>query len=139
MNPRVELYRSQVGKAIEFDYPILRYLDYTILDAADGYLKVEMQARKELLNPSGLVHGGVMAMLMDEMLGAAAWTLNRPKTYISINLNIDFLSGARVDDLLIAEGFILRPGKNVLHGEAKVFNSGGKLLCKASSNLISVD
>ena len=136
MNPRIEAYRSQIGKEIQFDYPILKYLGLTVVQVDEGYIKAEMLARKELLNPVGLLHGGIMAMLMDELMGAAGWTLNRPHPFVTINLNIDFLSGARDQDLLIAEGKIVRPGKNVLHAESKIFHSGGKLLAKSTSNLI---
>ena len=138
MNPRVEAYRSQIGKEIQFDYPILKYLGFVVMEAEEGYIKVEMKARRELLNPLGLLHGGVMAMLMDELIGAAGWTLNRPTHFVTINLNIDFLSSAREDEILVAEGKIVRPGKNVMHGESKIFNSSGKLLAKSASNLIKV-
>ena len=138
MNPRVEAYRSQLGKQIDFDYPILKYLGLIALDVDEGYVKAEMKARRELLNPLGFLHGGIMAMLMDELIGAAGWTLNRPNHFVTLNLNIDFLSGAREDDILVAEGKIVRPGKNVLHGESKIFHISGKLLAKATSNMIKV-
>jgi uncharacterized protein (TIGR00369 family) len=135
MNPRVEAYRSQIGKELSFDYPILKYLGFIVQEVEAGYIKVEMQTRKELLNPVGVLHGGIMAMLMDELIGAAGWTLNRPNHFVTVNLNIDFLSSAREGEILFAEGKIVRPGKNVLHGESKIYNSAGKLLAKSSSNL----
>lgn len=137
-NPRVAVYRNLIGKTIDFDYPILKYLGFTLLEVEEGYIKVEMTARKDLLNPVGILHGGVMAMLMDELMGAAGWTLNRPYPFVTVNLNIDFLSGAREHDILLAEGRIVRPGKNVLHGEARVYKKDGKLLAKSSCNLIKV-
>lgn len=138
MNPRVEAYRSQIGKEIEFEYPILKYLGLVVIEVEEGYIKVEMKARRELLNPLGLLHGGIMAMLMDELTGAAGWTLNRSNHFVTMNLHIDFLSGAREDDILTAEGKIVRAGKNVLHGESRIYNSQGKLLAKSSSNHIKV-
>jgi acyl-coenzyme A thioesterase 13 len=138
MNPRVEAYRSHLGKQIDFDYPILKYLGLIALEVDEGYIKAEMKARRELLNPVGFLHGGIMAMVMDELMGAAGWTLNRPDHFVTLNLNIDFLSGAREDDILLAEGKIVRPGNNVLHAESKIFHSSGKLLAKATCNLIRV-
>jgi acyl-coenzyme A thioesterase 13 len=135
-NPRVDAYRSQIGREIQFNYPILKYLGYKVLEVEEGFIQVEMVARKELLNPVGLLHGGVIAMLMDELIGAAGWTLNRPHPFVTINLNIDFLSGARELDVLVAEAIIVRPGKNVLHGEARVYHTSGKLLAKSTSNVI---
>jgi len=52
-----------------------RFLEF---DASQQVIRVEMQARPEFINPAGLIHGGMLAAMLDETLSPAlAATLPR--------------------------------------------------------------
>ena len=70
-------------------------------------------------------------------MGAAGFTIGRPTGYATINMNIDYLNSAKAGEKVIGEGVIIRAGKNIMHAEARLYNEEGKLLSKASSNLIA--
>jgi uncharacterized protein (TIGR00369 family) len=52
--------------------PITKLLGWKFLDfdAEQQVIKVEMQARPEFVNPAGLIHGGMLAAMLDETLSA---------------------------------------------------------------------
>jgi hypothetical protein len=45
-----------------------KFVDF---DAEQQVIKVEMQARPEFMNPAGLIHGGMLAAMLDETLSPA--------------------------------------------------------------------
>jgi uncharacterized protein (TIGR00369 family) len=139
VNPRVEMLRKMIGTDPDFwPFPIPKFLKMQLLEVEEGFVKAKFVVQKEWLNPLNIMHGGILATLMDELMGVGSYTLNRPNGHASINMNIDFLYGAKEGDVLIAEGILLRKGKKIVHAEAKVWNEAGTLIAKSSSNLAVV-
>jgi 1,4-dihydroxy-2-naphthoyl-CoA hydrolase len=52
---------------------IPEYLGIRTVDVGPGTLTVEMDVREELLNPFGTAHGGVLAAVVDHILGAVLY------------------------------------------------------------------
>jgi uncharacterized protein (TIGR00369 family) len=52
-----------------------RYLGIEIVEAGPGTLRAETRIRKELQNPFGTVHGGVLAAICDHVLGCVCYPL----------------------------------------------------------------
>lgn len=137
MNTRVEFLRQQIGKEKwQYDYPLMDWLKAKVLAVDEGYIKIECEVRKDMLNPNGIMHGGIMATLLDEAMGAASFTLGRPTGFATINMSIDYLYSAKTGDIVWVEGTIIRAGKTVLHIKAELYNAENKLLAKATSNMI---
>ncbi len=138
MNKRVEIFRTQIGQdKWLFDYPLMDWMNAKVLEVNEGTVKMQFTVEKYMLNPIGILHGGIAAAMLDELMGAAGFTIGRPTGYATINMNIDYLNSAKVGEKVIGEGVIIRAGKNIMHAEAKLFNEENKLLSKASSNLIA--
>ena len=138
MNERVTFYKKQIEKGEWlFDYPLMKWLNASIIEVEEGFLKMEFKVESYMLNPIGILHGGIASTMLDELMGAAGFTLGRPVGYATINMNVDFLASAKAGDVIVGEGRVTRPGKTVLHTEAKLFAADGKLLSKATSNLIA--
>ncbi|MEN9447103.1 MAG: hypothetical protein RJA25_393 [Bacteroidota bacterium] len=137
MSTRVELLRSQIGKdKWQYDYPLMDWLKLRVIEVEEGYIKMECDVRKDMLNPNGIMHGGMMATLLDEVMGAASFTLGRPTGFATINMNLDYLYSAKAGETIHAEGRIVRAGKTVLHIKAELYNAENTLLAKATSNMI---
>jgi uncharacterized protein (TIGR00369 family) len=62
-------------------------------------------------------------------------TLKIEHLYVTINLHVDFLFGAKAGEKVIAVSEVYRVGKKIANVEAKLYNEEGKLLAKGSSNL----
>src|SRR5262245_24560851 len=71
------------------------WLDGRLLEIREDGFDVEFQVREEMTNPLGLLHGGVQAAILDEVIGLTAYATNPEARYLSINLTIDFLGSAR--------------------------------------------
>lgn len=116
--------------------PVSRWLNAKLLEAEEGYLKVEFVVQPEWLNPFGSFHGGMAAAFMDDLIGTTVYSLGLKVQYSTINLNLDYLSFALSGDVLWAECKIVRKGIAVINAEAFIYKRK-KLLVKASSNLVN--
>lgn len=72
------------------------YLGIRTVEARPGHLVAELDAREELLNPFGAVHGGVISALADHVLGAVVYTVvERGYWAATTELKLNFLAPAR--------------------------------------------
>jgi acyl-coenzyme A thioesterase 13 len=125
------------GKLVtESRSPAGNWMEFTLDRIEKGKAEISMTVRKEMTNPYGNIHGGMMALVMDEVIGWSVISLDTENHYTSLNLNVDFLYAIKGGDRLKAVATVLRAGKKIIHVECSVFNEEGVLLGKASSNLI---
>lgn len=138
-NKALAYFKANIGKmaADSSPSPLGKWLNGKLLAAEEGRLTWEFLVRKEMTNPLGVLHGGIVSAILDDVMGATVFSLGRPEFYTSINLNVDFLSSAREGDVLIATAEVIRQGSNVIYITGQVERSG-KTLARATSNLIKV-
>ncbi len=137
INPRLAFFKSFVGqKLTNTPSPAGNWLAGTLLDIDFGYAKVEFLIRKEFCNPGNILHGGISSLMLDDVIGMANFTLGSEFLMSSINLNVDFLAAAKLDEKVIVEARIVRSGANLNHWEAVIAKESGKIVSKASSNMI---
>lgn len=74
--------------------------------------------------------------MLDELIGIMVYSLGREYAYTSVNLSVDFLHAARLDDLLSASAALVRAGKNIIHCEGSILTADGKIVAKCATNLI---
>lgn len=65
-------------------------------------------------NRNGVVHGGVMATLMDMALGRASAEAQGGRRQATISLDLQFLSPAEVGDFLVAECRVVRATRSIM-------------------------
>jgi uncharacterized protein (TIGR00369 family) len=65
-------------------------------------------AAAQHLNPAGVVHGGLLASLMDHALSAIAWEAADRAPCVTLQLDTHFLSPALPGELIEARGQVLR-------------------------------
>lgn len=116
--------------------PAGNWLEPVLVNAEHGKVTLKIKVRREMTNPYGNIHGGMMSALIDETIGWAVVSLEAPQHYTSLNLNIDFLYAIREGETLLATGRVVRGGKKIVHAECLVEDMDGRLLAKASSNLV---
>ncbi len=136
-NPRLDFFRSQIGQSLSTSIsPMGRWLNGTLRAVDIGKISVEFTIREEMTNPMGVLHGGVSAAILDDVVGMMVFTLGREFAYTSVNLNCDFLSAARQGDTLTAHAEVIRAGRTVIHCAGRLVTSEGKIVAKCASNLI---
>jgi uncharacterized protein (TIGR00369 family) len=115
--------------------PITTWLDGILLSAEKGSITAEFEVRADQLNHAGVMHGGIISTILDEMMGVTLITYQIEHLYVTINLYVDFLYGAKLGEKLKAVSQVYRVGKKIANVEAKLYNESGQLIAKATSNL----
>lgn len=112
------------------------WLSFTLIKIEKGLAEIQLRVKEEMGNPYGNIHGGMMALVMDEVIGWAVKSLTTEHHYTSLNLNVDFLYAIKVGEELQARASVVRAGKKIIHVDCHVYDMENRLLGKASSNLI---
>lgn len=131
------MFKELIGKEAKdvSPSPFGRWLNGKLIDASAGSLTIEFVVREELTNPAGIMHGGAIAGLIDEVIGMTTFSLGKTGFYVAVNLNIDFLRPGKLGEKLRVVSEVIRDGRTMAHAECKVYNEEGKLIAKAASNL----
>jgi acyl-CoA thioesterase len=109
-----------------------RHLGIEVDEAGPGWVRLRVPVRDELRNaPGAPVHGGVYSALVDTAVGGALSTLHEAAEggvgQTTLDLNVTFIAGASAGDIL-AEGRILKRGRTIAFGEARITDPAGTLL-----------
>lgn len=113
------------------------WLEFTLEAIEKGSASISLIVRPEMTNPYKNLHGGMMALIVDESIGWAVLSLVHEQNFTTLNLNIDFLYGIAMGEKLIAKSTVVRAGKKIINVECEVFDVHNRLLAKASSNLVN--
>lgn len=98
-----------VDQMIEHDL-FSQWLGISIIEINEGYSKIKMTVRKEMINGLGIVHGGVTFSLADSAFAFAC--NNRNNLSVALDTSINFLKPVHVDDELFAEAIEIHNGKS---------------------------
>lgn len=133
----IDYFRSQVGKTLDRTPSAAgNWLAGILLDVDNQFLKVGYIVRPDMCNPGRILHGGVASLMLDDVIGMGNFVAGSEFLMTSINLSVDFLSAAQVGERLEVSARLVRSGSNLNHWEAEIRKESGKLVAKASSNLI---
>jgi acyl-coenzyme A thioesterase 13 len=112
------------------------WLGFTLEHIEKGDSVISLEVRREMVNPYGNIHGGMMSLVIDESIGWAVVSLDSEHHYTSLTLNVDFLFAIKEGERLRAHSQVLRTGKKIINVECHVYDMEGKILARANSNLI---
>ena len=87
-----------------------QWLGIEVLEIKEGYSKIKMVVRKEMINGFGIVHGGIAFSLADSAFAFAC--NNRNVLSVALDTSINFIKPVHVDDILTAEAKELHNGKS---------------------------
>ena len=87
-----------------------QWLGISIIEIKEGYSKIKMTVRAEMINGFGIVHGGIAFSLADSAFAFAC--NNRNVLSVALDTSINFLKPVHVNDELIAEAKELHNGKS---------------------------
>lgn len=87
-----------------------QWLGIEVLEVKEGYSKIKMTVRKEMINGFGIVHGGIAFSLADSAFAFAC--NNRNNLSVALDTSINFTKPVNVGDVLTAEAKELHNGKS---------------------------
>ena len=110
MTEKDELANKVVSHMMQNDF-FSQWLGIEVLEVKEGYSKIKMPVRKEMLNGFGIVHGGLAFSLADSAFAFAC--NNRNNTSVALDVTITFTKQVNVGDELTAEANEVHNGRSI--------------------------
>lgn len=140
-NPILDFFQAHLNKKIETNpIRVASWLGGIVRKIEPGELEIEFEVRQEMTNFAGTLHGGMIATMLDDVMGASIMTLGEEFFFTTVNLNVDYFYPARKGDVVTASSKITKQGKQIHHVECVLVNKAtGKQIALAHSNLLRTD
>ena len=108
--------------------PALQTLDIRPVEAVPGRVSFSLVPAEFHLNPFGVVHGGVLAALIDTAMGCAVHSLLPVGGgYLTSELNVRYLRAAGVaTGALLCTGEVVKPGRRSMVVQARITDDAGR-------------
>jgi len=125
--------RASVARA-----PFTHLIGLTIAELEFDRCRIDLDLGERHLQPFGIVHGGVLATLIDTAtFWAGFMRLPEDAGLVNVDLKLNYLRSVSSGGLR-AEGRCLRAGRQVSYAEASVFDGGGELVAHGTSTLMAL-
>jgi uncharacterized protein (TIGR00369 family) len=117
---------------------IAQTLGYDVAEASDGRVVVTVEPNDTHLNPSGTVHGGLAATLLDSAMGLAIWsTLEKGLSQTTLEFKISLVRPILPDmGVIRAEGTVLNRGRRIGTAEGRITDDKGRLLAHGTTTCL---
>ena len=114
------------------DMPLFHHLGMTLDDIATDRARIGIGHRIELAGPSGSLHGGFCATIIDTAVGfAMASTMVEGYVVMTVAMDTKFFKPL-FKGRAVAEAVITKKGRQIVHGEVSVTDEAGALLAKGT-------
>ncbi len=104
-----ELAKKVVTKMMQDDL-FSKWMDVKIIKVSEGYSKIKMKLRTEMVNGFNVIHGGIIFSLADSAFAFAC--NNRNNLSMALDVSITFNKAAKPGDTLIAEAKEFHNGRS---------------------------
>ena len=132
-----EAHKEYAANALH-SLPFARLIGMRLEDLRLDEAVISIEMRDDLRQPSGVLHGGVTATLIDTAMAFAVRTrLEKEAKTATIDLTVHYLRPL-VDGKAICTGRVIRAGKRVFTVSADVHNEEGKLIATGLSTYTRV-
>lgn len=101
-------------------------------DAGEDELWMAFRVDDRHLNARGVVHGGMMATFADATLGSLAWNSTGREPCVTLSMQMNFLRGPKVGDLVECRTKMNRRTRSVLFVAGDFFVEGDLVMTASS-------
>lgn len=118
---------QQAVKVVEkmmADDKFSQWMGIKILAVSEGYSKISMLVREEMVNGFGIVHGGIPFSMADSAFAFAC--NNRNNLSVALDVTISFSKAVKVGDELIAEAKEIHNGRSTGVYLITILNGAGE-------------
>ena len=103
------IHKEVVAHMMEND-AFSQWLGIEVLEIKEGYSKIKMTVREEMVNGFGIVHGGIPFSLADSAFAFAC--NNRNNLSVALDVTITFTKAVNIGDTLTAEAKEVHNGRS---------------------------
>ena len=108
------------------------WLGIEVLDIQEGYSKIQMKVRPEMVNGFGIAHGGIAFSLADSAFAFAC--NNRNNLSVALDTSINFTKAVNVGDTLVAEAKEIHNGRSTGLYLISIFNQNNEQVAHFKGN-----
>lgn len=121
--------------------PMALVLGFGITEIGDGLAVFTVVPAEFHYNPIGVVHGGLLATLLDSAMGCAVQTtLPEGTGYTTLELKVNFVRAATdKTGPLRCEAKVLHRGRRSATAEGRVVDAAGKLYAHATTTCMVIE
>ncbi len=118
--------------------PAVRTLGIEPVEATPGRVTFVLEPAEYHLNPFGIVHGGVLAALLDTAMGCAVHSLLPPAVgYVTGELNVRFLRPALLGAApLVCTGEVVHQGRSTMVTSARILDADDRVIAIAGATCL---
>lgn len=103
------IHEEVVNHMMENDY-FSQWMGVEVLEVREGYSRIKMTIRKEMVNGFGIIHGGLPFSLADSAFAFAC--NNRNNLSVALDVTITFTKAVNIGDELTAEAKEIHNGRS---------------------------
>lgn len=139
-NHRLSDFQLFTGKEITSSPShFMNWLKPTLIKAERGELHCSYVIRKEMTNPHQILHGGITAGIIDDLIGATVYILGLNARFTTVNNSIDYFATAKEGDVITAKTAVIKQGRTIINLQCEVFLSAkNRLNAKGYSNMLNI-
>lgn len=121
--------------------PVVLLLGIEMAEAEVGRVVMRLQPGEHLYNPLGTMHGGMIATLLDSVMGCAVHsTLPQGRGYTTLEIKVNYLrTVGEATGVVSAEGQVVHAGRQAAVAEGRLTDTAGKLYATASTTCLLFD
>ena len=109
-----------------------------IEDVEPGRAIARVEVSADLLNPNGVVHGGVLFTMVDTAMGKATLSvLDAGQRCASVEVQLRFLRPIAAGHLT-ATASVIRSGRKIIHLEARIHDGEGTLVATGTGTFVVI-
>ncbi|MCR4431395.1 MAG: PaaI family thioesterase [Tepidanaerobacteraceae bacterium] len=112
-----QLFEEIIEKS--FNSPFHKLLNFELMELGRGTAVVEMDAKENVQNALGIVHGGATASLCDTAMGIAVRSLGTIPT--TVEMKVNYLLPGPMGKRLRAVGKVIKEGRTIIVAEGEIY------------------
>src|SRR5690349_1710506 len=111
MENGLEVLRPYIGQEMSaIPSPVGHWMKGVLQEIGENSLKVAYTVRQDMTNPARILHGGIIATMLDDVMGITVMVKHNPDLkyfFTTVNLHVDYLASAR-------EGMTVTASSNII-------------------------
>ncbi len=118
--------------------PFAALLGIGFADVSAGRVAMTLPPGGHLNNPGGTMHGGMMATLLDSVMGCAVHSvIPAGQSYTTLELKVNYLRAVTAaSGLITGNGQVVHAGRQVAVAEGRATDAAGRLCATASTTCL---
>lgn len=124
--------------------PFFNLIGLEIVDLGPGWSTTRLCCRHDLCQPAGILHGGMVATLIDTGIAHAILATDmfvalaaEGGQMVSVDLRVKYLRPVS-EGIITCQSKIPRLGRHIIHGESIVTNEDGKEVARGDSIYMTI-